>query len=245
MRDLRATHGWEAGRIAECVRGRRGSLRASIHSRPLQPHYAAASTFGAWKITPRLCAPSLCIRAHVSFCRSTPHDRTCVVGTHLILLSICRTCIQVQFDVSALQSAPHLDDLFLHRERKELESGAPAALGEGAFAGTRLVRRFRPMDEHERGGRGLNRWRRKPSASEIDDRKFRKSRFREDPLSTGASNIMTNHLTGGPPVSSTHIAGLVCALNNKSSDSRAAILSSCAPFWTAPLGKTVQNSPPR
>ena len=26
---------------------------------------------------------------------------------------------------------------------------------------------------------------------------------------------------------------------------RAAILSSCAPFWTAPLGKTVQNSPPR
>ena len=191
MRDLRATHGWEAGRIAECVRGRRGSLRASIHSRPLQPHYAAASTFGAWKITPRLCAPSLCIRAHVSFCRSTPHDRTCVVGTHLILLSICRTCIQVQFDVSALQSAPHLDDLFLHRERKELESGAPAALGEGAFAGTRLVRRFRPMDEHERGGRGLNRWRRKPSASEIDDRKFRKSRFRKDPLSTGASNIIT------------------------------------------------------
>eukprot|EP00964_Phaeocystis_antarctica_P002127 scaffold1116_cov66-Phaeocystis_antarctica.AAC.2 len=56
---------------------------------------------------------------------------------------------------------------------------------------------------------------------------------------------MTNHLTGGPPVSSTHIAGLVCALNNKSSDSRAAILSSCAPFWTAPLGKSVQNSPPR
>ena len=90
---------------------------------------------------------------------------TRVVGTHLILLSICRTCIQVQFDVSALQSAPHLDDLFLHRERKELESGAPAALGEGAFAGTRLVRRFRPMDEHERGGRWLYRWRRKPSAS--------------------------------------------------------------------------------
>ena len=81
---------------------------------------------------------------------------TRVVGTHLILLSICRTCIQVQFDVSAPESAPHLDDLFLHRERKELESGAPAALGEGAFAGTRLVRRFRPMDEHERGGRGLN-----------------------------------------------------------------------------------------
>ena len=116
---------------------------------------------------------------------------TRVVGTHLILLSICRTCIQVQFDVSALQSAPHLDDLFLHRERKELESGAPAALGEGAFAGTRLVRRFRPMDEHERGGRGLYRWRRKPSASEIDDRKFRKSRFRKTPLSTGASNIIT------------------------------------------------------
>ena len=115
----------------------------------------------------------------------------CVVGTHRMLLSICRTCIQVQFDVSALQSAPHLDDLFLHRERKELESGAPAALGEGAFAGTRLVRRFRPMDEHERGGRGLNRWRRKPSASEIHDRKFRKSRFRKDPVSTGASNIIT------------------------------------------------------
>ena len=115
----------------------------------------------------------------------------CVVGTHRMLVSICRTCIQVQFDVSALQSAPHLDDLFLHRERKELESGAPAALGEGAFAGTRLVRRFRPMDEHERGGRGLNRWRRKPSASEIDDRKFRNSRFRKDPLSTGASNIIT------------------------------------------------------
>ena len=185
MRDLRATHGWEAGRIAECVRGRRGSLRASIHSRPLQPHYAAASTFGEWTESPRFCASSLCIRAHVSFCRSTPHDRTCVVGTHLILLSICRTCIQVQFDVSALQSAPHLDDLFLHRERKELESGAPAALGEGAFAGTRLVRRFRPMDEHERGGRGLNRWRRKPSASEIDDRKFRKSRFRETPCPLG------------------------------------------------------------
>ena len=108
-----------------------------------------------------------------------------------MLVSICRTCIQVQFDVSALQSAPHLDDLFLHRERKELESGAPAALGEGAFAGTRLVRRFRPMDEHERGGRGLYRWRRKPSASEIDDRKFRKSRFRKTPLSTGASNIIT------------------------------------------------------
>ena len=108
-----------------------------------------------------------------------------------MLLSICRTCIQVQFDVSAPRTAPHLDDLFLHRERRELESGAPAALGEGAFAGTRLVRRFRPMDEHERGGRGLNRWRRKPSASEIDDRKFRKSRFRKDPLSTGASNIIT------------------------------------------------------
>jgi len=30
---------------------------------------------------------------------------------------------------------------------------------------------------------------------------------------------MTNHLTGGPPVSSSHIAGLVCALNNNSSDS--------------------------
>ena len=109
----------------------------------------------------------------------------CVVGTHRMLVSICRTCIQVQFDVSALQSAPHLDDLFLHRERKELESGAPAALGEGAFAGTRLVRRFRPMDEHERGGRGLNRWRRKPSASEIDDRKFRKSRFRKTPCPLG------------------------------------------------------------
>ena len=79
----------------------------------------------------------------------------CVVGTHRMLLSICRTCIQVQFDVSAPQSAPHLDDLFLHRERKELESGAPAALGEGAFAGTRLVRRFRPMDEQEQAGRGL------------------------------------------------------------------------------------------
>ena len=102
-----------------------------------------------------------------------------------MLLSICQTCIQVKFDVSAPQTAPHLDDLFLHRERKELESGAPAALGEGAFAGTRLVRRFRPMDEHERGGRGLNRWRRKPSASEIDDRKFRKSRFRETPCPLG------------------------------------------------------------
>ena len=191
MRDLRATHGWEAGRIAECVRGRRGSLRASIHSRPLQPHYAAASTFGAWKITPRLCAPSLCIRAHVSFCRSTPHDRTCVVGTHLILLSICRTCIQVQFDVSALQSAPHLDDLFLHRERKELESGAPAALGEGAFAGTRLVRRFRPMDEHERGGA-----RAQSMATQTVGLRNRRSKISQesvsrDPLSTGASNIIT------------------------------------------------------
>ena len=105
----------------------------------------------------------------------------CVVGTHRMLLSICRTCIQVQFDVSASQSAPHLDDLFLHRERRELESGAPAALGEGAFAGTRLVRRFRPMDEHERGGRGLNRRHRKPSAFRIDDRKISKSRFRETP----------------------------------------------------------------
>ena len=109
----------------------------------------------------------------------------CVVGTHHMLLSICRTCIQVQFDVSAPESAPYLDDLFLHRERKELESGAPAALGEGAFAGTKLVRRFRPMDEHERGGRGLKRWRRKRSAAEIDDRKFRKSRFRETPCPLG------------------------------------------------------------
>ena len=55
----------------------------------------------------------------------------------------------------------------------------------------RLVRRFRPMDEHERGGRGLNRWLGKPSASEIDDRKFRKNAFRKTPLSTGASNIIT------------------------------------------------------
>lgn len=185
MRDLRATHGWEAGRIAECVRGRRGSLRASIHSRPLQPHYGAASTFGPCKDSPRFRASSLSIRAHVSFSRSTYHDRTCMVGTHLMLLSICQTCIQVKFDVSAPQTAPHLDDLFLHRERRELESGAPAALGEGAFAGTRLVRRFRPMDEHERGGRGLNRRRRKPSAFRIDDRKFRKSRFRETPCPIG------------------------------------------------------------
>lgn len=108
-----------------------------------------------------------------------------------MLLSICQTCIQVKFDVSAPQTAPHLDDLFLHRERRELESGAPAALGEGAFAGTRLVRRFRPMDEHERGGRGLNRRHRKPSAFRIDDRKFRKSRFRETPLSNRESNIIT------------------------------------------------------
>ena len=84
-----------------------------------------------------------------------------------MLLSICRTCIQVQFDVSAPQTAPHLDDLFLHRERRELESGAPAALGEGAFAGTRLVRRFRPMDEPERGGRGLMSILCKPSVTEF------------------------------------------------------------------------------
>ena len=109
----------------------------------------------------------------------------CMVGTHLMLLSICQTCIQVKFDVSAPQTAPHLDDLFLHRERRELESGAPAALGEGAFAGTRLVRRFRPMDEHERGGRGsiVAVANRRPS--EIDDRKFRKSRFRETPCPIG------------------------------------------------------------
>ena len=157
------------------MRGRRGSLRASIHSRPLQPHYEAASTFGPCKDSPRFRRQSVSIRAHVSWSRPIWVDRTCVVGTHLMLLSICRTCIQVQFDVSAPRTAPHLDDLFLHRERRELESGAPAALGEGAFAGTRLVRRFRPMDEHERGGRGLNRWRRKPSVSEIDDRKFRKT----------------------------------------------------------------------
>ena len=108
-----------------------------------------------------------------------------------MLLSICRTCIQVQFDVSAPQSASHLDDLFLHRERRELESGAPAALGEGAFAGTRLVRRFRPMDEQERAGRGFISMATQPSAAEIDDRKISQSRFRKDPLSTGASNIIT------------------------------------------------------
>ena len=72
-----------------------------------------------------------------------------------MLLSICRICIQVQSDVSAPGSPPHLCVMFWHRECRELECGAPAALGEGAFAGTRLVRRFCPMDEHERAGRGL------------------------------------------------------------------------------------------
>ena len=72
-----------------------------------------------------------------------------------MLLSICRIGIQVQSDVSAPGSPPHLCVMFWHRECRELECGAPAALGEGAFAGTRLVRRFCPMDEHERAGRGL------------------------------------------------------------------------------------------
>ena len=189
MRDLCAharMGSWENSRVR--VWEKRLSLRASIQSRPLQPHYAAASTFGEWTESRRLLQTSPLHSSSRELINPVRGYCTRVVGTHLILLSICRTCIQVQFDVSASQSAPHLDDLFLHRERRELESGAPAALGEGAFAGTRLVRRFRPMDEHERGGRGLYRWRRKPSASEIDDRKFRKSRFRKDPLSTGASN---------------------------------------------------------
>ena len=85
-----------------------------------------------------------------------------------MLLSICRICIQVQFDVSAPGSPPHLCVMFWHRECRELECGAPAALGEGAFAGTRLVRRFRPMDEPERGGRWLMSILCKPSATEIE-----------------------------------------------------------------------------
>ena len=126
-----------------------------------------------------------------------------------MLLSICRTCIQVQFDVSAPQTAPHLDDLFLHRERRELESGAPAALGEGAFAGTRLVRRFRPMDEPERGGRGLMSILCKPSATEIEAiENFARIDFARPPVHWGVeyNNLkqvrMTKHLTGVPPVSS-------------------------------------------
>ena len=51
---------------------------------------------------------------------------------------ICRTCIQVQFDVSAPQTAPHLDDLFLHRERRELES--EARLGSLRGAGFSMMR---------------------------------------------------------------------------------------------------------
>ena len=110
-----------------------------------------------------------------------------------MLLSICRTCIQVQFDVSAPRTAPHLDDLFLHRERRELESGAPAALEEGAFAGTRLVRRFRPMDEQERAGRGFISMATQPSAAEIDDRKISQVDFADPPVHWG---VECNNLRG-------------------------------------------------
>ena len=110
----------------------------------------------------------------------------CVVGTHRMLVSICRTCIQVQFDVSALQSAPHLDDLFLHRERKELESGAPAALGEGAFAGTRVQARSQVPPDGQTGAGGARALSMATPTCRRRDRrrKFRKTEFRKIPLST-------------------------------------------------------------
>ena len=108
-----------------------------------------------------------------------------------MLLSICRICIQVQSDVSAPGSPPHLCVMFWHRECRELECGAPAALGEGAFAGTRLVRRFCPMDEQEWAGRGLV-----SNATPTVGRRNRMSKIPQvasprPPLSTQASIIIT------------------------------------------------------
>ena len=78
-----------------------------------------------------------------------------VVRRHLFLLPICGGSAQVQFACEQTSRRSQTRIVSLNRERGELESGATAALRQGAFVGTGLVRRIGQMDEQERGERGL------------------------------------------------------------------------------------------
>ena len=78
-----------------------------------------------------------------------------VVRRHLFLLPICGGSAQVQFACEQTSRRSQTRIVSLNRERGELESGATAALRQGAFVGTGLVRRLGQMDEQERGERGL------------------------------------------------------------------------------------------
>ena len=78
-----------------------------------------------------------------------------VVWRHLFLLPICGGSTQVQFGCEQTSRRSQTRIVCLSRERGELESGATAALRQGAVVGTGLVRRLGQMDEQERGECGL------------------------------------------------------------------------------------------
>ena len=78
-----------------------------------------------------------------------------VVRRHLFLLPICGGSAQVQFACEQTSRRSQTRIVSLNRERGELESGATAALRQGAFVGTGLFRRLGQVDEQERGERGL------------------------------------------------------------------------------------------
>ena len=78
-----------------------------------------------------------------------------VVRRHLFLLPICGGSAQVQFACEQTSRRSQTRIVSLNRERGELESGATAALRQGAFVGIGLFRRLGQVDEQERGERGL------------------------------------------------------------------------------------------
>ena len=78
-----------------------------------------------------------------------------VVWRHLFLLPNCGGSTQVQFGCEQTSRRSQTRIVCLSRERGELESGATAALRQGAVVGTGLVRRLGQMDEQERGECGL------------------------------------------------------------------------------------------
>ena len=78
-----------------------------------------------------------------------------VVWSHLFLLPICGGSAQVRFGCEQTSRRSQTRIVCLSRERGELESGATAALRQGAVVGTGLVRRLGQIDEQERGECGL------------------------------------------------------------------------------------------
>ena len=142
----------ESGITSKFVDGRMDFLRASKQSEASMPPRLAASILVTWATSP---ANMACMALNVFDAGPFSRYRMRVVWRHLFLLPICGGSTQVQFGCEQTSRRSQTRIVCLSRERGELESGATAALRQGAVVGTGLVRRLGQMDEQERGECGL------------------------------------------------------------------------------------------